>query len=332
MPIISVIESLYNAITNLRFIYGVFRDKFTFYNPETDKYESLKIENSKPRLEGICGVMRIYNEQEFIEAAILSVIDGLDELVVVLNKCTDNTPHITRSLADEYPDKIKIYNYDYETYTCLSKEHKSSSYNDPRNLANLYNYSFTRSNHKTVVKLDGDMLFDKKLFKEKCNLVRKSLTYKSLIYFFGLNTYRHNNQDFFFGDHLQCSYGDHCFYKLNKYIFYTKNQYFEYLTRNLVSNFRVFCENTKIKSQLKPLFLHVKLSKRCKGIAGFSQNRIAKKEYIHEKYKQIFPFRVEEDARKLKLLTLSDLEEKYPEYDNLKSLIDHEVLFFRKEL
>ena len=213
---------------NLSFIYEVIRDRYTFYNPDTKKYESLKKENSKTRLEGICGVMRVYNEEQFIEASILRVVKALDELVIVLNKCTDRTPCIVYSLKEKYPNKIKIYNYEYEVYSCFSEEHKNSRYNDPKNLANFYNYSFTRSNYQIVVKLDADMLFDEKLLKEKCDLIRKKFSYKYVLYFFGLNTFRSNHQDYFYGDELQASYGDHRFYKLSKYNFYDKNDICEF--------------------------------------------------------------------------------------------------------
>ena len=41
---------------------------------------------------GISGLMRVKNDAELIEASINSCIDALDELIIVYNDCTDDTP------------------------------------------------------------------------------------------------------------------------------------------------------------------------------------------------------------------------------------------------
>ena len=62
---------------------------------------------------GLSGIVRAKNEASFIEACIDSCIDALDELVIVYNDCTDDTPAIVKRKAKQYPDKIKIYAYEH---------------------------------------------------------------------------------------------------------------------------------------------------------------------------------------------------------------------------
>ena len=48
--------------------------------------------------DGLSGLMRIKNEASFIEGCITSCIDALDELIIVYNDCTDNTPEIVKDI------------------------------------------------------------------------------------------------------------------------------------------------------------------------------------------------------------------------------------------
>ena len=57
--------------------------------------------------DGLSGFIRAKNEAQFIEACIDSCIDALDELIIVYNDCTDETPEIVERKRKQYPDKIK---------------------------------------------------------------------------------------------------------------------------------------------------------------------------------------------------------------------------------
>ena len=65
----------------------------------------------KERPIGVSGIMRCHNCADFLESCIDSCIDGLDELVVVYHDCIDDTVTILQKKQDEYPQKIKIYEY-----------------------------------------------------------------------------------------------------------------------------------------------------------------------------------------------------------------------------
>ena len=65
--------------------------------------QNMKINNNQLR-NGVSGIMRVKNDAEFIEASIDSCIDALDELVIVYNDCSDNSPELIYKKQMQYPD------------------------------------------------------------------------------------------------------------------------------------------------------------------------------------------------------------------------------------
>ena len=63
------------------------------------------------RKKGISGILRVKNDAEFLQICIESCIDALDELIIVYNDCSDNSPQLLKNIAQKYSNKIKLYNY-----------------------------------------------------------------------------------------------------------------------------------------------------------------------------------------------------------------------------
>ena len=73
--------------------------------------------------QGVSGIMRVKNDAQFIEACVESCINALDELIIVYNDCSDNSPQVIEEMRSRYPDKIKVYEYKYKVYSInLTKE------------------------------------------------------------------------------------------------------------------------------------------------------------------------------------------------------------------
>ena len=72
---------------------------------------------NKERKKGVSGIMRIKNDAQFIEASVDSCIDALDELIIVWNDCSDNSPAVIERMREKYPDKIKCYEYKHKVYS-----------------------------------------------------------------------------------------------------------------------------------------------------------------------------------------------------------------------
>lgn len=114
--------------------------------------------------DGLSGLIRIKNEERFIEPCIETCIDALDEMIIVYNDCTDKTPEIVEKMCKKYPDKIKAFSYNHNILShSLSQEDYETAINlpedSPRLHCNQCNYALSKVNYKYAVKIDVDQLY-----------------------------------------------------------------------------------------------------------------------------------------------------------------------------
>ncbi len=110
----------------------------------------------------ISAMVRVKNEEEFLYAAINSIIDVVDEVSIVDNLSDDSTPEIIRRLANDYPDKVISFRYPHavrkvgaDNFELASNPAARSS---PELLSNFYNWCLERCTKPFVLKWDGDMI------------------------------------------------------------------------------------------------------------------------------------------------------------------------------
>lgn len=136
---------------------------------------------NEQRKPGLSGVMRVRNEARMIELCIDSVINALDELIVVCNDCTDDTPAILERKVKQYPDKLRVFIYNHKV---LSFEMNDEEYelalslpdDSPRLYCNQCNYGLAQARYKYVVKIDTDQFYfadEIKKWKDICSGDRK---------------------------------------------------------------------------------------------------------------------------------------------------------------
>ena len=135
-----------------------------------NKYKSLK--------NGVSGIMRVKNDSEFVETCIDSCIDALDELIIVYNDCSDDTPELVRKKKQEYPSKIKVYEYKHKVYSVnLSKEEYEYalhlSEDSPNLLCNYYNFALSKVTYKYAIKIDADQIYFSGQLKKWCDVCRE---------------------------------------------------------------------------------------------------------------------------------------------------------------
>lgn len=78
----------------------------------TDKNPILKFFPHKKR-EGLSAIIKVKNEEEWIRLSISSILDIVDEVIVVDNGSTDNTREIVTNIADK-EDKVNLVFYPNE--------------------------------------------------------------------------------------------------------------------------------------------------------------------------------------------------------------------------
>lgn len=141
--------------------------------------------------DGLSGIIRAKNEARFIDACIDSCIDALDELIIVYNDCTDNTPEIVKRKHQQYPDKIKVFAYDNQILSHnLTEEEFEYAKHLPEDSSRLHssqcNFALSKATYKYAVKIDPDQLYFADELKKWRDVCYKKNSFKwKLTFIFG---------------------------------------------------------------------------------------------------------------------------------------------------
>lgn len=106
---------------------------------------------------GISGLVRLKDEEVWCRLALDSFIDWCDELVIVLNKCSDRTPEIVEAFREEHGPRVRVFDYPFDIWP-MGPGHDQISVDDPRSSAAFYNFTQKQAIYSHAVKLDGDMV------------------------------------------------------------------------------------------------------------------------------------------------------------------------------
>lgn len=114
--------------------------------------------------DGLSGFMKVKNEENFVGDCIDSIIESLDELIIVYNDCTDATPEILEQKLKQYPDKIRIYPYNHDVLAFrLSKSEYEVARNFPNDSKRLFcnqcNYALSQVRYKYAMVVDADQYY-----------------------------------------------------------------------------------------------------------------------------------------------------------------------------
>lgn len=104
----------------------------------------------------ISAFIRLRNGELTVKAVILSLIDYVDEIVVVNHLSTDNSLAIVKSIDS---CKIKCYNYEYEVAKPWTKEAQSVSDDNIHSFVYFSNYAMNLCSHNWILKADCEMVF-----------------------------------------------------------------------------------------------------------------------------------------------------------------------------
>ncbi|GMA24880.1 hypothetical protein GCM10025864_26390 [Luteimicrobium album] len=107
-------------------------------------------------------MIRVRNEEQFLEAAVRSIADSMDEIVIVDNLSTDGTPDVIARLRESLGTKVVPLRYPFEVARYGEENRRLASTKDglrsPHLLANYYEWCLAHCTRGFVVKWDGDMI------------------------------------------------------------------------------------------------------------------------------------------------------------------------------
>jgi hypothetical protein len=130
---------------------------------------------------GISAMMRVKNEEAIVQASILSIIDFVDEVVVIDNASDDLTVKKVKELETKYSDKIKLEYYPFLVKRC-GNEFIHTPENSVHSLAYYYNWCRSKCNYSYLLKWDADMIIPKKYNKHWRNIRKRILKKENYVF------------------------------------------------------------------------------------------------------------------------------------------------------
>jgi len=258
MKIREKIKSVLNHFFDkLRFLIKV---KYFPNNYEKFKDYDLNPNFYKGRKHGLSAMMRIKNDEEWIFFAIKSILDYVDEVVVVLQNCTDNTEKIIRQMNSS---KIKLFHYPFESFPS-GKNHENFLKNSIFNRSYYYNFALSLTSFSYVWKWDGDHAAFENRVEELRKIVDSNVY--DIIHYKGYDI---------FGEDLKflckdpfCS-NEPAVFKVNKKTFYFSS----FICEKFSYPINIGLRKMKIFNFPKPLFIHFKYAKGESSIGkGWPEN------------------------------------------------------------
>ena len=138
---------------------------------------------------GVSGLMRVSNEEKTVRQSVESVINVVDELVIIYHNCVDNTVKILTELALKYK-KISLHEYTQYVIPANTGGY-IEGFNPCHSLANYYNFGLSKCKYNWFLKIDADQIY----FEEELSKLIKSKESSKYYCMVGYNVTVDNNDD-----------------------------------------------------------------------------------------------------------------------------------------
>lgn len=108
----------------------------------------------------ISAMVRVKNEAEYLKASLDSIVDLVDEIIIIDNRSTDSTPTVIDDFVRNHGEKARAFSYDHDVLPVGSDEykHEAETPASPRLTSSYYNHCLGLCSHEYVMKWDGDMI------------------------------------------------------------------------------------------------------------------------------------------------------------------------------
>jgi hypothetical protein len=205
---------------------------------------------------GISGILRFKYSSQFIEQVVRSFLPFLDELAAVYSESDKQTLAIMDRLFNEFPDKIRIYQYPHRVAGIGNPKHRALSRKDPASIANYYNWAFSKARFSVVTKIDDDHLPILPAFQQAVIRIRKKRPKQFIYTYSGINIFVRNGRLHCPLDQVFVGLGDHWFLDLADDLYFDQDEAYEILR---------FTGLKRTRLHLGLLYWHLKFEKQDLG-------------------------------------------------------------------
>ncbi|MCD9522777.1 hypothetical protein GLP14_07980 [Photobacterium carnosum] len=192
------------------------------------KFNRSKLKNRKS---GISAFIRLKNGADTIGYVLDSHINIFDEIVILLNGCTDLSFDVCNIYVEKYPGKIKLYHYEPEVYPFGGQKHKDEPEDSVHSFVNFSNYALQLTEYEYVMKLDDDH-YCPVIYQSKDHFLNE-LKPDKVNMFSGINlVWDEVGNVVISKEYPLAGNGDHFIIKVDENTFFKKNDTCEYFDYN----------------------------------------------------------------------------------------------------
>jgi glycosyltransferase involved in cell wall biosynthesis len=113
---------------------------------------------NKTKPHGISACIRVRNEGQFMAAAVRSVIDHVDEVVLCVQPSEDDTFAIAADLYSKYPDKVRPVFYPLVPGWIDTPAFYNGNPDEPGHLVHMSNWALSKCRYSWILKVEGDVI------------------------------------------------------------------------------------------------------------------------------------------------------------------------------
>lgn len=147
-----------------------------YKNVEGKREFYIRSHRQRKNKRGISAIMRVQNEEAYLEAAVLSALRLADEVVCVDNFSSDKTLTIAKTLAAK-DHRIRVYEYPFMCFES-GPEHSGQPPNSIRSRSYFYNWCMSLANFSHLWKWDGDQVLSDSIgLKERELILNSDITH-----------------------------------------------------------------------------------------------------------------------------------------------------------
>lgn len=111
----------------------------------------------KPKPHGISACIRVRNESQFMAAAVRSILDLVNEVVLVVQPSDDNTLEIANQLAEQH-EKVNVHYYPLVPDWIDTRGFYEKDPHQPGHLVHMSNWALSKCRYSWILKVEGDVI------------------------------------------------------------------------------------------------------------------------------------------------------------------------------